>query len=155
MISDAVVTAVRTLQEQALRIRDSYELDRIERALDELLRNPAGSTPAAYRSRSALGHAYETLERRKAIAPQTELEVSGQEPGYDEGAFHEIEMMAWLCVEPGFKERDRKLLIDLALGHDTETLAERDGISVVRLREHVSRCRKRARELKPNLDLVA
>ncbi|WP_435059407.1 hypothetical protein [Streptomyces sp. bgisy060] len=155
MMSDAVVTAVKTLQERALRARNTYELDRIERALDELLRNPENPAPAQHRVRSALGHAHEAIERRKAIAPQTELADHGQEPGYVEFAFQEIEMLAWISVEPGFKEPDRALLIDLALGQDAEMLAERDGVPVARIRERISRCRRQARQLRSKMDLAA
>ncbi|MGW1124832.1 hypothetical protein [Streptomyces sp. NPDC002526] len=155
MMSDAVVTAVKILQERALRADDTYELDRIERALDELLRTPGNPAPAQHRVRSALGHAYEAIERRKAIAPQTEFTDHGQEPGYVEFGFQEIEMLAWISGEPELKEPDRALLIDLALGQDAEMIAERDGLPVVRIRERISRCRRQARQLRSKLDLAA
>lgn len=156
MISDVVVTAVATLQKRAMGTSDLYKLDRIERALDELLRNPGSSrVPATYRIRSAMGHAYETLERRKTIVPQAELTQEFHEPSYIESAFFKVEILAWICVEPEFREPDRELLMDLALGHEAEALAEQHGVSLPRMRERISRCRRRARELRANLDLVA
>ncbi|WP_251146528.1 hypothetical protein [Streptomyces sp. CBG30] len=75
MISHPVAGAVSALQKQALASSDTYELDRIDRALDELLRNPTNaSTPAPFRTKSAMGHAYEVLERRRAIVQFIPLE---------------------------------------------------------------------------------
>ncbi|MGV9850565.1 hypothetical protein ACWDWU_17625 [Streptomyces sp. NPDC003442] len=155
MISDAVVTAVQQLQAQALRTSDAYGLERIERALDELIRKPHDDKPAPFLIRSALGHAYETIERRKAIAPHTELPAGGQEPGCVEGAYAEIEMCAWVSAEPGLKEADRSLLTHLVRGRDAVMLAEQEGVPVTRMRERISRCRRQARQLWADVEPAA
>ncbi|MGW2407217.1 hypothetical protein ACWCXK_22110 [Streptomyces sp. NPDC001739] len=154
MMSDAVVTAVRQLQVQALHTRDSYGQERIERALDELLRRPHEDGPVPHLKRSALGHAYQTIERRRAIAPQGELTVEGQEPGYAEASYHEVEMEAWVRRQP-IKETDRSLLLLLARGSDAVSLAAEAGVPVSRMRERISRCRRRARHLWATLETAA
>ncbi|MCQ8193146.1 hypothetical protein [Streptomyces rugosispiralis] len=155
MMSDAVVTAVQQLQSQALRTSDAYGLERIERALDELIRKPQVDQPTPFLIRSALGHAYETIERRKAIAPHAELPIGGQEPGCIETAYDEIEMCAWVSAEPGLKDTDRTLLTQLVRGRDAVTLAEQEDVPVARMRERISRCRRQARQLWAVVDPAA
>lgn len=152
MMSDAVIDAVKSLQEQALSTCDHYEWERIELALDEILRQPASETPAQKRVWSARGHAYETLKRRGQIVPQAS---DGQEPRYVEGAFLMVEVTAWISLEPDFSAADRALLADLAEGWDAVMIAERDGVPLPRVRERISRCRSRARALRDKARLAA
>ncbi|MDW4909424.1 hypothetical protein RB628_29805 [Streptomyces sp. ADMS] len=150
MISTPVKEAVCTLQKRALACHDNYELDRIERALDELLRNPGGeSTPAKYRMRSAMGHAYEALERRKAILPSTSLSNEGTQPGTPDRGYPVVEILEWLRTEERLVPQERAMLQSLAHGEDAESLARRHGLPVRRMRERVSRARRTARQLWP------
>ncbi|MGP3967392.1 hypothetical protein [Streptomyces sp. 6N223] len=147
MISPPIAGAVETLQKQALTSHDTYELDRIDRALDELLRNPADtSTPAKFRIRSAMGHAYEALERRRAIAPRVALDPEHHDNGHDV-PYVTVEILAWLRTEPSLSDSDRVLLNDLARGHDAASMAQRHGVPLARMRERISRARRRARKL--------
>ncbi|MFE6530135.1 hypothetical protein ACFVMA_14465 [Streptomyces rochei] len=147
MISHPVEGAIFALQQRALDTCDNYELDRIDRALDELLRNPSGeSTPAEHRVRSAMGHAYEVLERRKAIVPVVSLHAENADRGATVHDYSVIEISEWLRVEPGIPPRDRKLLQALAGGHGAESLATAEEVSVKRVRERISRARKMARQ---------
>ncbi|MFE0477478.1 hypothetical protein ACFW2V_38380 [Streptomyces sp. NPDC058947] len=156
MMSDAVTAAVAELQQRAMDTTDSYALDRIERAMDEILRKPGNETvPTNYRIRSALGHAYETLERRKEIAPRAEIRTEGDEPGYTEQGYHRIEMLEWIRFEPAFGKVDRIILSSLATGEDAVTLSERHCLPVTRMRERISRCRRVARQAWAKLGLAA
>ena len=156
MMSDTVTAAVRDLQKRAMRTTDSYELDRIERAMDEILRHPEDDhVPAKHLTRSALGHAYETLKRRKEIAPRTEVYTEYDEPGYVEQGFHDAEILECIRVEPTFKQPDRAILLALALGADAEILAHPCGMSIPRMRERISRVRHSARACRAAWELVA
>ncbi|MFF2142239.1 hypothetical protein [Kitasatospora sp. NPDC058190] len=155
-ISDEVVAAIDALQKQAMRTRDVYQLDRIERAIDELLRNPGDDkTPARHRVRSALAHAYELLERRKEIAPQGELCPERESVGYTEHGYHRIELLELIRVEPSFKDADRVILGYLVWGADAVTLAEKYSVAVPRMRERISRLRRDARKAWSDLALAA
>ncbi|WP_327356385.1 hypothetical protein [Streptomyces sp. NBC_01304] len=148
MISHPVEGAIAALQESALRTFDSYQLDRIDRALDELLRNPSDeSTPAEYRVRSAMGHAYEVLERRKTITPLVSLCAEHTDQGVLDWDYSLIEINEWLCSEPGISLEQRALLQALARGEDATTLAQREGLPVARVRERISRARRAGRQL--------
>ncbi|MEU4166183.1 hypothetical protein AB0F46_04755 [Streptomyces sp. NPDC026665] len=148
MISHPVEGAIFALQKRALDTCDTYQLDRIDRALDELLRNPCDDcTPAEHRVRSAMGHAYEVLERRKMIAPSISLGVLSTEHGAADQGYPLIEILEWLRAEPGIPQSQRVVLQALAHGDDAEALAARHGLSLLRARERISRARKQARQL--------
>ncbi|MFF9567607.1 hypothetical protein [Streptomyces sp. NPDC014685] len=148
MISHPVEAAIVALQRNALATFDVYQLDRIDRALDELLRNPSSeATPAEYRARSAMGHAYEVLKRRKAITPLVSLEGAHTERGIGDREYPVVEILEWLRVEPRISQEQRTLLMALARGEDADSLAHREGLPVARMRERISRARKAARQL--------
>ncbi|MGW2539866.1 hypothetical protein ACWC5I_03110 [Kitasatospora sp. NPDC001574] len=148
MISHPVAGAVDALQKQALASCDTYELDRIDRALDELLRNPTNSsTPAPHRARSAMGHAYEALERRRAIAPSVSLDADRVDCGQNDSNLLVAETLAWLRTEPNLADGERVLLNDLAHGHDAASMAHRHAVPLPRMRERISRTRNHARAL--------
>ncbi|SFC60096.1 hypothetical protein [Streptomyces aidingensis] len=155
MFSDVIEAAVITLQRRAMHTRDSYDLERSERAIDELLRdpeNPSGS--ARHRIRSARGHAYEVLERRKAIAPRAIMHAGMTEPSCTEHSFSRTEWLDWIRTEPTFNLIDRTILHSLAVGEDAETLAARHNLPLPRMRQRISRARRVAREARANLDLI-
>lgn len=148
MISHPVAGAVQALQKQASTSRDTYELDRIDRALDELLRNPTdNSTPAQHRIRSAMGHAYEALERRRTIATCVSLDHERSDHGNTDADYLVVEILAWLRTEPELAPAERTLLDDLSRGHDAATMAHRYGVPLPRMRERISRARRHARTL--------
>ncbi|WP_028648089.1 hypothetical protein [Nocardiopsis sp. CNT312] len=149
MISPPVIGAVQALQKQALTSHDTYELDRIDRALDELLRNPddTSSTPTKHRIRSAMGHAYEVLERRRTIAPAAAFDHELGDQENTDASYLVVEIHTWLQTEPHLANGERALLEDLAHGHDATTMAQRYGVPLPRMRERISRARRRARTL--------
>lgn len=148
MISHPVEGAILALQQRALATCDTYELDRIDRALDELLRNPTDTTtPPKFRVRSAMGHAYEAMERRKAIAPSAPLDTEQSDQGTQDASYLVIEVLEWLRVEPALAKGERTLLSALAGGGDAESLAAHHGLPVHRMRERISRARRSAHKL--------
>lgn len=148
MISNPVEGAIAALQNSALDTFDTYQLDRIDRALDELLRNPSDeSTPAKYRVRSAMGHAYEALERRKVIAPCSSLSAEHTDGEATDQGHLLVEVLDWLRTQPGIPQSQRALLQALAHGEDAESLARREELPVARVRERISRARGKAHKL--------
>jgi hypothetical protein len=148
MISHPVEGAILALQQRALATRDAYELDRIDRALDELLRNPTDTTtPPKYRVRSAMGHAYEAMERRKAIAPCASIDAEQSDHGRHDANYLLIEILEWLRVGSGLTKGERALLSALAQGGDAESLAAHHGLPVPRMRQRISRARRSAHKL--------
>lgn len=155
MISDPIAGAVSALQKQALASNNTYELDRIDRALDELLRNPTdASASAQQRLRSAMGHAYEALERRRAIAPSVPLDIERARCKHIEARYAVVEILAWLSVEPALAKEERVLLDDLARGFDAASMAIHHGVPLLRMRERISRVRCHARTLWQGLEAV-
>lgn len=149
MINQPVEAAVIALQKRALATRDLYELDRIDRALDELLRNPderASAASAISRVRSALGHAYETIESRRKIAPLIVLDDHTDRCSDDPG-YRIAEIILWLRTEPTLATSDREILCHLADGEDAKSLAEWHGLPVARMRERISRARRNGRQI--------
>jgi hypothetical protein len=156
LISNPVAGAISVLQKRALTSRDTYELDRIDRALDELLRNPTDiSTPAQHRVRSAMGHAYEALERRRAIVPTVPLDPERVDCAHTDGHYLAVEILEWLRTEPGLTKDERILLSDLARGGDAISLATRHTVPLARIRERISRARRNARTLWNDMAAVA
>jgi hypothetical protein len=148
MISHPVAGAVQALQQQALTSRDTFQLDRIDRALDELLRNPTEQTgPAPSRVRSAMGHAYEALERRRALAPRVPLDPEHTDSSYIDARYPVVEILAWLTSEPNLNAGERVVLGELARGHDAASIAHRDGVALTQTRQRISRARRHARVL--------
>ncbi len=148
MISEAVQAAVIALQNRALTARDMYELDRIDRALDELLRTPQKPTagPPKAHMRSALGHAHQAIERRREIAPAAELD-EGAEVGAEDQNFRLVEIRLWIQSEPALTVGDRTMLNNLAAGESAESLAHRHGLPVTHVRQRISRARRHARQI--------
>ncbi|WP_212749052.1 hypothetical protein [Nocardia cyriacigeorgica] len=133
-----------------------YELDRIDRALDELVRNPqkaSASAPAAH-IRSALGHASQAIGRRREIAPEVELD-SGAEFGAEDQNFRLVDIRLWIQSEPTITVRDREILNNLAAGESAESLANRDGLPVTLVRQRISRARRHARQIWQSSAVVA
>ncbi|MGW0713049.1 hypothetical protein ACWD4G_45225 [Streptomyces sp. NPDC002643] len=154
MFSDVIKAAVTTLQQRAMDTWDTYDLERQERALDELLRNHESTSGSVrHRIRSATGHAYEVLERRKVIAPSDPVSAGLREPSYSEHGFYQVEWLDWIRTEPTFNLVDRTILRSLAVGEDAETLAARHNLPLPRMRQRISRARRAARQARTNLDL--
>lgn len=136
--------ALMRLYEQASHSTDNFTLERIDRALDEILRLN-GTEPPVRQVRSAMAHAYQVIrDRRRTVVPET-LEAREIEPpnsGMDEDV---IDLQEWLRSTPRVTGQQRNLLGLLANDPDAADLAAMYHVSVLRMREQISRTRRAAR----------
>ncbi len=140
------LAAVRHLQQRAARLYDMYELERIDRALDEIVENLHRTHSAPFQCRSALANAAKVIRKRRLIRRYDSLDKplrDGSLP--DVRAVQEdyavVDVIQWIDTSPALGVSDRRLLRDLAAGEDAESLACRDGVPVRRMRERISRAR--------------
>jgi hypothetical protein len=142
MFSSQAQSAYSTLQSKALSADDGYILDRLERALDEIIRNPQNAAPAPFQVRSAWANAGKVIDSRRKLAPQFSLDGPGlNEPTEVDARYGAVEIFAWLD-RAAVSKADRRLLRALAGGADATALAETAGVPVQRIRERVSRARR-------------
>lgn len=148
MINVSVQAAVVQLQQQALQSHDVYELDRLDRAIDELVRNPDKSTPPAFQRRSAMANANKILQYRKRTCPVTSLDEqtpdcapSSSDLVQTDGAPDELDIRLWLETTPSLTAMQRSLLRAFADGHDARSIAKWSRTPVARVREQISRAR--------------
>lgn len=153
MMSLDTQAAVGTLQQQTdvrLRSVDSFELDRTERALDELVRNHTNIGPPKRLVRSARANALKVVQSRaKHNLFSLDSDLHGAKRAQAETAcaydpFAEFELLDWLDSTPCLTDAQRGLLQALAAGYDAEFLAVALGSPVKRIRERISRARKAA-----------
>jgi hypothetical protein len=154
MMSLEIQAAVSTLQQQTdvkKASRDSFELDRTERALDELVRNHTKTTAPTRLVRSARANALKVVKSRaehgefSLDAPDlhaVKRAKAERAASYDPMA--EFEVLDWLESTRSVTPSQRDLLKALALGYDAEFLACCMGLQVKRVRERISRARKAA-----------
>lgn len=150
MVTAEVQSALIHLQDRSARALDTFEAERIERALDEILRRPDSTSPAPFQVRSAMAHAGERLkERRTRVAfgsLERDLETGSVHPGYLEPGLASIEIADMIDSAP-LPARDRTLLHLLATGEDAATIAAKFGVPEQRMRERISRLRHRAKPI--------
>ncbi|WP_269857984.1 hypothetical protein [Streptomyces sp. RPT161] len=146
MLTEQAQRALVLLTRHADKTGDQFVLDRVDRAKDEIIRLNS-SSPAPFQVRSALAHAGAVLRQRRALVPSVQLsEVQPQdEPGKDDLSFAAIEIYEWLRTTPSLSTPQRHLLQELASGYQIEALASRRDVPLQRMRESISRVRKRAR----------
>lgn len=153
MISDEVLSAVITLQKRMLTASEVYQLDRHDRALDELLRSPCCKAPVHFQTRSALAHAGQVLADRRrlgtivpidqltsleSLGPVRDLPVTDQE-------IVALDILLWLETTPSLSDTERTILRQLAAGSEAVTLAAKYDVPISRMRERISRARAAAR----------
>ncbi|MFI7484069.1 hypothetical protein ACH9EU_16835 [Kocuria sp. M1R5S2] len=144
MFSTEAETAILILQAQSRKASDLYTQDRIDRALDEIVRNPSKTNPPEHQVRSALANAGKVMANRRRVAPVVShedlvIEVDAREDGYDV-----VELRYWLETAP-LSSPARTLLLALAAGADANDLAAQHDVPVQRIRERIARARKNAR----------
>lgn len=149
MMSLEVQTAVRTLQQRAVSAHDVFDLDRIDRALDELTRNPHKAAEPQHQVRGALSNAGKVLVRRKKRLPlgssdDPDLHESVRERAFAfiEGGFDAADLRQWLDTTPSLSTRERWILQALADGADAEMLSALLNLPLARVRERISRARR-------------
>lgn len=144
MFSTEAQSAYLILQAQARNTHDDYTLERIDRALDEIVRNLSKTDPPEHQVRSALANAGKVMANRRRLAPVVSHEdlvtdVDAREDGYDV-----VELRSWLETAP-LPSPARTLLVALAAGADAKDLAAQQDVPVQRIRERIARARKSAR----------
>ncbi|MFD6295660.1 hypothetical protein ACFWFU_12705 [Streptomyces sp. NPDC060235] len=146
MLTEQAQHALKLLYRRADKTGDAFDLERIDRALDEIIRLNANA-PAAFQIRSALAHAGTVLRERRALAPAIPLDEtdSYREPGALDEHFGVTDIRAWLDTTEALTASQRSLLQQLSADRDPSDLAVERGLSIARMREQVSRARRRAR----------
>jgi DNA-binding CsgD family transcriptional regulator len=171
-MTDDVVAAIAILQERCRREgdRSPYWNERIERALDDLVRNPNRTGNPHHLVRNALSNAGQMLDRRRQlcsiqfVGTPADLEVyldldhrgmldgrrrlhTARPGSWDDAAdHHRIAVASWLAHAP-LTRKDRRLLQLLAHGTEADEIAAHDNAPVHRVRVQVSRARQRASAL--------
>lgn len=148
MMSDEVVLAVSELQTTALRARETFHLDRADRALDELIRGCTRAAPGGHQLRSALANASKVVRGRRTLFERHVAQNRDSRPGVrrserfvESSPGGEAEIFDWLERSRSLTSAQRQLLIDLARGQDAESIAIRDAVPVARVRERIARAR--------------
>lgn len=151
MMSMEVQTAVSTLQQRAVSAYDMFDLDRIDRALDELTRNPGKTADPQHQVRGALSNASKVLIRRKKRLPlgstdDPDLHETVRERAFAciDFAFDAADLRLWLDTTPSLSARERWILQSLADGADAESLSALLNLPIARVRERISRARRTA-----------
>lgn len=158
MLSQPVLAAVSDLQRRAIKAVDLFEIERIERALDEILRHPTSTKPASTQIYSSRGHASQSLTERRRILGGAIVALvveSDDKEEYDarvvravttiEPGFAEVEFEQWLATTTSVTDRDRSFLRALAVGEDAASLAAVHGSPATIMSQRLSRVRRRGR----------
>src|SRR4051794_39811195 len=138
MFSPEAQSAFIALQSRASKTTDNYGLERIDRALDEILRNAEKADPAPFQIRSALANASKVIANRRTVAPTCSIDDPAVEAGAVDGQYDAVDLMCWLATTP-LTTSIRDILLGLATGQEASTLAAGAGIPVPRMREKISR----------------
>jgi DNA-binding CsgD family transcriptional regulator len=146
MITEQTQAALLRLYALAGRAADVFELDRVDRALDEVLRLNSDQ-PAAFQVRSALANASKVLRHRRSLAVTTPLgEILPQyEPRACDDEVAQIDVLLWLQRSSALTNAQREVLQLLCSEQDSAGIAQIWGAAPGRVREHVSRARRAAR----------
>lgn len=140
--------AIVTLQSRALRSREGYTIDVLDRALDEVVRNYDNPDPHQWQVRSALANAAKVVQFRGETVTPTSFDDADNASSLAavDDEFALFELRDWLDRTPTVSTEERQLLIGLAGGDDASSLARERGVPVQRMHERISRARTRAHD---------
>lgn len=133
--------ALIRLYKRARRAQDDYTLERVDRALDEIIRTDKPGLPE-HRVSSALSTASNAIrEQREVIATEylEDLKEDVPVPGSEEDV---IDLMDWVARSRSISHHHRDLLRLLADGWVAADMADVYGVPVLRMREEIARARK-------------
>ena len=146
-MSEDVTEAVCLGQKRCAATRSVPEQQRIEFALDELLRNPEAIGDPRDLLDSALAHARTKIRRRAAIAPfytVAEPPDAAADPG---GPAEQALIDVFDVVKSApLTGPDRALLLFALADFDAPATAARLGLSVTQAQQRLSRARRHARD---------
>lgn len=143
-LSAQAQAALARLYTKAGNTSDNFDLERIDRALDEIVRLNSTDVPS-HQVRSALANASKVILDRRKIAPVVSLEAVPVDVASPDGEEAVVDLRAWLHDTRRITEQQRRMLTRLADGDSTDALAGADRVPLPRMRERVSRARKAAR----------
>jgi len=146
MLTEQAHDALSALYARASKTNDNYELWRIERALDEVIRLNSAD-PVPFQMRSALAHAGQVLRGRRSLAsviPLDDIEPH-REPGGCDVQFAVVDISVWLETTAALTKTQRHLMSQLISEEDVIVLAAAHGLVPARMRERISRLRRIAR----------
>ncbi|MBB4140416.1 hypothetical protein [Microbacterium invictum] len=138
----------------ATSARDVFELDRIDRALDQLVAHPSNTKLPEWQLRDARANASKVLKKRRARevyrlddedlheTHRAEVEYAQQRLTGDTDTVESFGILWWLRTTTSLTEDERSILVLLARGEDAMSLASLTGIPVKRMREQISRARR-------------
>jgi hypothetical protein len=136
--------ALIRLYEQAKRTTDSFDMERIDRALDEVVRLNS-SSPPEQQVRSAMANAYKVIRDRRRIVSLESIEAVQIDIAPTNWAEEVIDLWEWLRGTPHVTTSQRNLLMLVTDDHEPADLAAHYRIPVARMREQISRARRAAR----------
>jgi len=136
--------ALMRLYELAKRTFDNFALERIDRALDEVVRLNSDSPPE-HQVRSAMANASKVLRGRRQTVSSESIEALQIDIVVPDGAEQVIDLVEWLHGTPRIARSQRSLLMLVARDHDPADLAAHYRIPAPRIREQISRARSAAR----------
>ena len=137
--------ALLALHDKASRTTDTFQLDRIDRALDEIIRLNS-TEPPPFQVRAAMAHASAVLRKRARIAPVVSLDSPCcPDPGAPDPEIEVIHLREWLRGTRGISEAERQLLTLVADQDDSQAIAGEYSIAPARMQERISRARRAAR----------
>lgn len=137
--------ALLALHDMASRTTDTFQLDRIERALDEIIRLNS-IEPPPFQIRAAMSHASAVLRNRAQITPVVSLESPRcPDRGTPDFEMEAIDLREWLRSTRGLGENERQLLTLVADHDDSQAVAAEYGVALARIQERISRARRAAR----------
>jgi hypothetical protein len=146
LLSEDVIEAVSLGQKRCAATRSDPEQQRIEFALDELLRNPGATGDPRDLLDGALAHARTKIRRRAAIAPfypVAEPPDAVADPGgpAEQALIDVVDVVA----KAPLTAPDRVLLLFALADLDAPAAGARLGLSVTQARQRLSRARRHAR----------
>lgn len=133
---------------------DVFELDRIDRALDQLVAHPTNTQPPHWQVRDARSNAAKVLKERRshdvyrlddeALHESHRLEIELVQ-ARDDVSTETFDIVWWINMSPSLTDYQRVILRLLARGEDAVSLATRFGVSVAVMRSRISRVRRAGR----------
>jgi len=147
-MSPDVANAMSILQDRLIQSTRWITLERLERSLDELLRNPHRSGDPYKMANSAWGNAGKVVRRRLSHISSLDSEMVGAPASTDPLLLlqsREAICHLWELVDsPQMPARDREILRSLGEDAHIEEIADRQQVSVAYARVLVSRARLHA-----------
>jgi hypothetical protein len=143
-ISGQAQAALTSLYTMAGKTSDNFNLERIDRALDEVLRLNSDQ-PADQQVRNAMAHALQVIRNRREKARRIALDLVPPEVGArDSQEVVVTDILSWLRGTTRVTNQQRRLLALITDTDDAATVAAIDGIPPDLTRQRISRARRGA-----------